>query len=34
MEKKLFVSEITPFEFVAGNSAYCDRNTGTQQSMS
>ena len=33
MMKKLSVSEITSFEFVVGNSAYCDGNTGTQQSM-
>ena len=33
IQKNLLVSEITAFEFVAGNSGYCDGNTGTQQSM-
>ena len=33
MLKKHFVSDITESEFVAANSAYFDRNSGTQQSM-
>ena len=33
VEEKLFASEITAFEVVAGNSAFCDANTCTRQSM-
>ena len=33
IQKKLVASEITAFEVVARNSAYCDGNTGTLQSM-
>ena len=31
--KNLFVSEITAFEVVPGNSAYCDGNSCTRKSM-
>ena len=33
IQKMLFVSEITAFEVVAGNCAYCEGNTCTRQSM-
>ena len=34
IQKKLFVSDRTSLEFVAGISAYCHGNAGTQESMS
>ena len=33
MQKELFVFEITAFEVVTGNPAYCDGNTCTPESM-